>query len=364
MALIIQKYGGSSLDSIAKIKNIAQRVVDLADQGNKLVIVVSALGETTDNLLREVKEISDHPDQRELDMLLSIGERKSIALMSLAINEIRENLAISFTGSQIGLITDCNHGNAKILEIKGDRLKSALANNQIPIIAGFQGVSTAKEITTLGRGGSDTTAIALAAALNADHCQIYSNVDGFYSSDPHLYSQTQLLKELDFDSALEITNCGAKVLKETAVEYAKRLGVKISLGNSQSGYIGTIVSKESLSGDCNFLLHYDPKLRIKENCSEEELLELKNIKAFKKENNGTYIVFLSSDKADSSSLSLVGANIEQILEKEEFKKIIKTYLSSILIFYKSYLKLEFYFKSQISNKDLERINDLILKINT
>jgi len=247
MALIVQKYGGSSLASPEKIKAIAKKIVDRYNSGNKLVIVVSATGNTTNRLKNKAFELFENPDLRELDMLVSVGERESISLMSIAINSIKPGLARSYTGSQIGLITDCNHQNARILEIKGDRLKQSIEEGHIPIIAGFQGVSTNKEITTLGRGGSDTTAVAVTAALNADHCEIYSDVDGVFTTDPKIIPDAKLIKELNYDTMLEISSSGAKVLNSSAVEYAKRLNIKISAGHSSTGYIGTIISNDILN---------------------------------------------------------------------------------------------------------------------
>lgn len=260
MALVVQKYGGSSLSSPKKIKDIAKKIVERYNKGNKLVIIVSALGNTTDDLLSKAKDITNNPTPRELDMLLSVGERVSISLMSMAINHIQKNLAVSFTGSQIGLITDCNHTNAGIVEIKSDRLKTALNQGKIPVIAGFQGVSTQKEITTLGRGGSDTTAIAVTAVLGADFCEIYSDVKGIYSADPNKVKNAHLLKEIDYNSMAELAFCGAKVLKKEAVEYAKRLNIKISAGETKSSYIGTIVTNEILNKNKISAINYYDKL--------------------------------------------------------------------------------------------------------
>lgn len=261
MALVVQKYGGSSVATPEQIRALARRIVARHDQGNQIVTVVSAMGKTTDSLVAQARTLAEHPDPREMDMLVSTGERISIAMMSIAINGIRPGLAVSFTGSQIGLITDCNHGDARVLEVRGDRLRQTLDQGKIPVVAGFQGVSTTREITTLGRGGSDTTAVAVAAALGADVCEIYSDVDGVYTSDPRLAPAARRLDTVDYDTMLEMSAAGAKVLKDDAVEYARRLGVRIAAGSSGSGQIGTIVCNECLNRDTLQAMVYYERLR-------------------------------------------------------------------------------------------------------
>jgi len=262
MALVVQKYGGSSVATPEQILKLAQRIVARHDEGNQVVVVVSAMGKTTDGLVQQARQLSANPDPREMDMLVSVGERVSIAMMSIAINGIRPGLAVSFTGSQIGLITDCNHGDARVLEVKGDRLRQALGEGRIAVVAGFQGVSTQREITTLGRGGSDTTAVAVAAALGADVCEIFSDVDGVYTSDPRLAPHARRLDTIDYETMLEMSAAGAKVLKDDAVEYARRLGVRIAAGSSLSGEIGTIVSSENLNRDALQAMVYYDRLRM------------------------------------------------------------------------------------------------------
>ena len=261
MALVVQKYGGSSVATPDKIRDLARRIVARHDGGDQVVVVVSAMGKSTDALVAQARELSENPDPREMDMLVSAGERISIAMMSIALNGIRPGLAVSFTGSQIGLITDCNHGDARVLEIRGDRLREALDQGRIAVVAGFQGVSTKREITTLGRGGSDTTAVAVAAALEADVCEIYSDVDGVYTSDPRLAPSARRLDTVDYETMLEMSAAGAKVLKDDAVEYARRLGVRIAAGSSSSGLIGTIVSSENLNRDTLQAMVYNDRLR-------------------------------------------------------------------------------------------------------
>jgi aspartate kinase len=261
MALVVQKFGGSSVATTDQIRDLARRIVARHDAGDQVVVVVSAMGKSTDALVHQALELSEEPDPREMDMLVSAGERISIAMMSIAINGLRPGLAVSFTGSQIGLITDCNHGDARVLEIQGDRLRHALDAGRIAVVAGFQGVSTDREITTLGRGGSDTTAVALAAALEADVCEIYSDVDGVYTSDPRLAPSARLLDSVDYETMLEMSAAGAKVLKDDAVEYARRLGVRIAAGSSSSGRIGTIVSSENLNREILQAMVYHENLR-------------------------------------------------------------------------------------------------------
>ncbi len=261
MALVVQKFGGSSVATPEQIRDLARRIVARHEAGDQVVVVVSAMGKSTDALVRQARELADNPDPREMDMLVSAGERISIAMMSIAINGLRPALAVSFTGSQIGLITDCNHGDARVLEIRGDRLRHALDQGRIAVVAGFQGVSTDREITTLGRGGSDTTAVAVAAALQADVCEIYSDVDGVYTSDPRLAPSARRLDSVDYETMLEMSAAGAKVLKDDAVEYARRLGVRIAAGSSSSGKIGTIVSSENLNRETLQAMVYHDGLR-------------------------------------------------------------------------------------------------------
>lgn len=245
--LIVQKYGGSSLATPEQIKNIAANIVARKDQGVNLIIVVSAMGKTTDEFIRLAHQVNSNPSPREMDMLLSVGERVSISLVTMAINAIGKYSAISYTGSQVGIVTDDNHTDARILEVKGHRIIEALAEDKIVVVAGFQGVSIHKEITTLGRGGSDTTAVALAAALNAEACEIMSDVDGIYSADPRFIPAAKRIERMHFDEALQMAAAGAKMLHRKSVEYAKSHTVKLSLGSSFTGYIGTIVTDESFS---------------------------------------------------------------------------------------------------------------------
>ena len=224
--IIVQKYGGSSLADLDSIRRVATRVVESVSLGKRVVVVVSAMGNTTNELLALAHGMSSQPPTRELDMLVSVGERVSMALLAMAIQELGHP-AVSFTGSQSGIITDRQHVAARVLEVRPARIQAALAEGKVVVVAGFQGVSTAREVTTLGRGGSDTTAVVLAAALGADYCEICSDVEGIYTSDPRHVPGAEKLNDMSLDSALALGRAGAKVLLAEAVERARDLGVKL-----------------------------------------------------------------------------------------------------------------------------------------
>ena len=226
MSIVVQKYGGSSVADPDKIREVAKRVMRTRDQGHQVVVVVSAMGDTTDDLLKMAKRVSANPQRRELDLLLSVGERISMSLLSMAIRELGGD-AISFTGSQAGIITNDRHVDARIIEVRPFRVQDELARGKVVIIAGFQGVSYRKEVTTLGRGGSDTTAVALAAALDAEWCEICSDVDGVYSADPRIVPAARRIPELSHEETQELAEAGAKVLNAQAVEFAKERGIAI-----------------------------------------------------------------------------------------------------------------------------------------
>ncbi|MEG4808781.1 aspartate kinase [Microcoleus sp. F8-D3] len=242
MALIVQKYGGTSVGTVDRILEVARRVVKTAQLGNSLVVVLSAMGKTTDGLVKLAKEISANPNKREMDMLLSTGEQVSIALLSMALQEMGQP-AISLTGAQVGIVTEAAHTRARILRIDPNRLESQLKSGKIVVVAGFQGIADAGEleITTLGRGGSDTTAVALAAALRADRCEIYTDVPGILTADPRLVADAQLMDEITCDEMLELASLGAKVLHPRAVEIAKNYGVPLVVLSSWSDAPGTRV---------------------------------------------------------------------------------------------------------------------------
>ena len=249
MGLIVQKYGGSSVADAAGMKRVANRIVAAKRDGNQVVVVVSAMGDTTDELIDLAEQITPIPQGRELDMLLTAGERISMALLAMAINNLGHE-ALSFTGSQAGVITTSAHGRARIIDVTPGRIKEALDAGAIAIVAGFQGISQdTKDVTTLGRGGSDTTAVALAAALDADVCEIYTDVDGVFSADPRVVPNAQKLKTVTYDEMLELAASGAKVLHLRCVEYARRYNLPIHVRSSFSTNEGTWVVKEHPEGD-------------------------------------------------------------------------------------------------------------------
>jgi aspartate kinase len=235
--IVVQKFGGSSVGDVEKIRKVAQRVKARRDEGWQLVVVVSAMGDTTDELLSLAKQISADPPRRELDMLLTCGERISMALLSMALQELGVP-AISFTGSQSGIITDDTHSQARIVEVRPARIEEALAQGRVVIVAGYQGVSRSREVTTLGRGGSDTSAVALAAALQAD-CEIYSDVDGIFSADPRVVPSATKLESISPEEMQELASAGAKVLNAQAVEFAREHGVVIHAKSTHSAGTGT-----------------------------------------------------------------------------------------------------------------------------
>src|SRR6201998_2361966 len=242
VALVVQKYGGSSVADADRIRRVAQRIVGTKKQGNDVVVVVSAMGDTTDDLLAPAHEVCPPPPPRELDMLLTAGERISNALVAMAIESLGAQ-ARSFTGSQAGVITTGIHGNAKIIDVTPGRLRSALDEGLIVLVAGFQGVSQdSKDVTTLGRGGSDTTAVALAAALSADVCEIYTDVDGVFTADPRIVPNARRLDKISFEEMLELAACGARCLMWRCVEYARRYDVPIHVRSSYSDKPGTLVT--------------------------------------------------------------------------------------------------------------------------
>ena len=242
MPIVVQKYGGSSLADAESIKRVAKRISETKKAGNDVVVAVSAMGDTTDELLDLAQEVSPLPPPRELDMLMTAGERISMALVAMAITDLGHS-ARSFTGSQAGVITDGIHGKAKIIDVTPGRITEALGKGHVVIVAGFQGVSQdTKEITTLGRGGTDTTAVALAAALEADVCEIYTDVDGVFTADPRIVPTARKIDRISAEEMLELAACGSKVLHLRSVEYARRFDIPIHVRSSFSQKVGTIVS--------------------------------------------------------------------------------------------------------------------------
>ncbi|MBO8194095.1 aspartate kinase [Streptomyces oryzae] len=248
MGLVVQKYGGSSVADAEGIKRVAKRVVEAKKNGNQVVVVVSAMGDTTDELIDLASEVSPVASGREFDMLLTAGERISMALLAMAIKSLGHE-AQSFTGSQAGLITDSAHNKARIIDVTPGRIQSSVDEGNIAIVAGFQGVSQdSKDITTLGRGGSDTTAVALAAALNAEVCEIYTDVDGVFTADPRVVKKARKIDRISFEDMLELASSGSKVLLHRCVEYARRYNIPIHVRSSFSGLKGTWVTNEQPDG--------------------------------------------------------------------------------------------------------------------
>lgn len=241
--LIVQKYGGSSVADVERIEKVAQRIISYAKRGNRIVVVISAMGDTTDELVSLAKKINPYPSEREMDMLMSTGEQISCSLLAMAIHK-RGRGAISFTGPQVGIITDTYHTQAKILKIDTDRIKKELTRGNIVIVAGFQGLSTALEITTLGRGGSDLSAVALAVSLKADLCEIYTDVEGIYTADPRIVPGAKKLEHITFDEMLELASLGAQVMHTRAVEVAKKFNIPIHVRGSFTEKEGTIIMQK------------------------------------------------------------------------------------------------------------------------
>ncbi|MFZ1671371.1 MAG: aspartate kinase, partial [Candidatus Nanopelagicales bacterium] len=245
MGLVVQKYGGSSVADAASVRRVAGRIVDTVAGGDQVVVVVSAMGDSTDDLIDLAQQVSPDPPARELDMLLTAGERISMAVLAMAIADLGHQ-ARSYTGSQAGLITDGSHGSAKIIDVTPGRITGALADGAIPIVAGFQGVSQdTKDVTTLGRGGSDTTAVALAAALGADACEIYTDVDGVFSADPRIVPKARHVPTMTYEEMLELAAHGAKVLHLRCVEYARRSDIPLRVRSSFTTSTGTLVTSNS-----------------------------------------------------------------------------------------------------------------------
>jgi aspartate kinase len=246
VTVVVQKYGGTSVADTDRLRAVAEHIAFTRRQGHDVVVVVSAMGKETDNLLALAGQVSTKLPGRELDMLLTVGERKSMALLCMALAGLDVD-AVSFTGSQVGIITDNTHGRAKILEVRGDRVREALAEGRVCVIAGFQGQSIDREITTLGRGGSDTTAVAVAAALGADVCEIYTDVTGVFSADPRLVPQAHKLHQVSFEEMLEMAATGGRVLALRSVEFARNHGVTLHVRSSFTWEPGTWVTPEEPS---------------------------------------------------------------------------------------------------------------------
>jgi aspartate kinase len=243
MSLLVQKYGGTSVADAECMRRVANRIRKCREKGNEVVVVVSAMGDTTDRLVELAAQVNSDPSEREMDMLLSTGEQVSVAVLTMALHAMNVD-AVSMTGPQAGIETDAVHTKAKIMGIKPDRMRGYLDEGKVVIVAGFQGLTPNADIATLGRGGSDTTAVALAAALKADRCQIFTDVDGVYTTDPRVVSEARKLDEVSYDEMLELASLGAKVLQSRAVEFAKKYGVELEVLSSFEDMPGTIIKEE------------------------------------------------------------------------------------------------------------------------
>ncbi len=242
--IIVQKFGGSSVANVDRIKAVAQRIVQTKTKKNNVVVVVSALGDTTDDLVDLAAKISEHPPEREMDMLMATGEQISCALVAMAVKELGHD-AVSFTGGQVGILTDDTHTKAKIQQISAKAIRKALKTNKIVIVAGFQGVTKNNEITTLGRGGSDLTAVALAIAIEAKVCEIFTDVEGIYTTDPRIVPAAQKIKEITFDEMLEMASLGAQVMQPRSIEVARRFNIPLHVRSSFSKEEGTMIIKNT-----------------------------------------------------------------------------------------------------------------------
>ena len=305
--LTIMKFGGTSLATPERIREVAARVAGERGAGKNVVVVVSAMGDTTDELFRLARTISPNPPKREVDMLLTAGERISMALLSMAINELGY-ASISFTGSQSGIVTDTSHTRAKILDVRAFRVKDELDKDRVVIVAGFQGVSPAKEVTTLGRGGSDTTCVALAAAFHADACEIYTDVDGVFTADPRLVPRASKIDEISYDEMLEMAFCGAQVLHTRSVEVARRYGVRVHVRSSFKKEMGTIVtsSEEVETADIRGIAHdLDAVLVSFRGVETSEGLAARVLEALEGNDINLRFVYASAGVGDSENLSFL-----------------------------------------------------------
>lgn len=314
MSIVVQKYGGSSVADVDKIKSIAKKIYDVKKSGNDVVVVVSAMGKTTDSLIELAKSISSNPQKREMDMLLSTGERITMSLVCIALNELGIE-SISLTGSQAGIITNDRHNDARVIEVRPFRVLDELASDRVVVVGGFQGVSYKRDITTLGRGGSDTSAVALAAALNAERCEIYSDVDGVYSADPSAISEALHLPELSYEIMQEMSEAGAKVLNAQAVQFAKEAKIAIYARKSSGGEKETIVRlmPAGLSKGVKAIVHENDLIRLiftgsKNQKNIYEFLKLSEKTQYKiKELN--YATSYKKDGLGKASIIISGKNI-------------------------------------------------------
>jgi len=296
--IVVQKYGGSSVADVDKIRGVAERIINTRKAGYDVVAVVSAMGSSTDNLIKQARQVSTSPKKRELDMLLSVGERITMSLLSMAIEDMGFE-ALSFTGSQCGIITSDSHSNARIIDVRPIRIEDELERGKIVIVAGFQGMSYKREVTTLGRGGSDTTAIAIASALNAKYCEICSDVDGVYTSDPRRVDTAQKINQLNYDEMEALGEAGSEVLNPDAIEFARRRGLTVKLSSTFKDGNGTLLLEQSTVSE-------DPK--VKAVACREQIYYLHSSKS----DNGTLdkiLDILDQQRIPTDTLSMNSAGI-------------------------------------------------------
>jgi aspartate kinase len=308
VSIVVQKYGGSSVADVTKLRQVAARVMDTRRAGHDVVVVVSAMGDTTDDLLALAKQVSPNPDRRELDMLLTAGERISMALLSIAIRELGGD-AISFTGSQSGIITNDRHIDARIIEVRPFRVQDELSRGRIVVIAGYQGVSYRREVTTLGRGGSDTTAVALAAALGAEYCEICSDVDGVYTADPRVVATARRIGNLSYEETQELAESGAKVLNAQAVEFAKERAIAIYARATSSPLPGA-----DPSADGTVVRRFPPRSpgAVVGVASEKDVLVLSGDGSA----GGDILAFLDAHKAPGKQLHMAADRLTLVVSRE------------------------------------------------
>lgn len=326
MRIIVKKFGGSSVAGTAQMRNIAIRLNQEMEPDCRYVIVVSAMGDTTDKLTQMAQELSNKPCKRELDMLLTAGERISMSLLSIALQEYGIG-SISFTGSQSGIITDSHHGNARIIDVTAFRIREELVRHKVVIVAGFQGVSREKEVTTLGRGGSDTSAVALAAYLNAEKCEIFTDVDGIYSADPRIVKSSVKLTEIDYETVLEMAYGGAKVIHPRAIEFAKKYDIPLEIKSSFTFNPGTFIMKETLLMKEKMITSLSQKTDLYRFVIEGDALQLlnaineANIEIFDFSINENLILIVEKEYYEDTLVSLKSYQVSEVCEVQSISII-------------------------------------------
>lgn len=329
MEKIVLKFGGSSLADNEKLNIVANKIIDFYNKNNKVVVVVSAQGKTTDGLIKQALELSSIPDNREMDVLLSTGEQISIAKLAILLKELRYN-AISLTGAQAGILTNSNHQDAKIEKINITRINEELENNNIVIIAGFQGIDEKNSITTLGRGGSDTTAVAIAAAIKADHCYIFSDVDGVYSTDPKRVKNSKKIDNLSYKEMLELSDEGAKVLHNRCVEIAEKYNVLIETGSTFNNNTGTIINNKIEESSIKSIVKNDDLslITLQSNTYNNDIFYNINKELLINNISTSTLINNNTDKLNISfTIKSLDLNKLEYLMEDKFKEINKSYIN-------------------------------------